>query len=205
MYKSRHSGWRQKHKRMRAIGESRGFNTFVQINITVRLGNLWLSNIAATLFHKMLPKLCSLGPLKNFKIVIPGRVTHETNSINTSVLAPQHYHHMLVQELVEAGLCQRSVWWYESLNAAFPGSAVNQGPSSLLEQQARVQKKKRRKKDSTGQMKQTEKKKREHSKMSDHESCASTHKHFYLHRSFLSLKYKNIYLIFLSMNSFEEE
>lgn len=53
---------------------------------------------------------------------------------------------MLVQDLVEAGRCQRSVWWYESLNAAFPGSAVNQGPSSLLEQQATVQKKKKKKK-----------------------------------------------------------
>lgn len=145
MYKSRHSGWRQKHKRMRAVGESRGFNTFVQINITVRLGNLWLSNIAATLFQKMLLKLCSLGPLKNFKTVIPGWRKRETNSRNTSVLAPQHHHHMLAQGWVEAGRCQRSVWWYESLNAAFPGSAVNQGPSSLLEQQATVQKKRRKK------------------------------------------------------------
>lgn len=92
-----------------------------------------------------------------------------------------------------------------SLNAAFPGSAVNQGPSSLLEQQARVQKKKI--KDSTGQIKQTEKNKNTgHStKMSNNESCASKNKHFYLHRTFLSLKYKNIYLIFLSMNSFEGE
>lgn len=80
--------------RVRAKGESTDslhFNTFSQIKIIVTTGNLWLSNIAATLFHRMLLKLCSLGPSKKVKEQSPGWVPHQTvytPHVSTSALSP---------------------------------------------------------------------------------------------------------------------
>lgn len=139
MYKSRHSGWWHEHKRVRAVGESGGslhFNAFLQINITVGTGNLWLSNIAATLFHQLLLKLCHLDHLRTLK-----DDPQAEWSIKQTVGTPLCQHLSMIATClcnhVSNAVCDSFV----SLNAAFPGSAVNQGPSSLLEQQARVQKK----------------------------------------------------------------
>lgn len=138
MYKSRHSGWWQKHKRVRAMGESGDslhFNTFLQINITVGTGNLWLSNIAATLFHQMLLKLCHADHLRTLK-----DDPQAEWSVNQTVGTPPCQH----LSIITTGLCNdvsNAVCdSFVSLNAASPGSAVDKGPSSLLEQQARVQK-----------------------------------------------------------------
>lgn len=68
-------------------------------------------------------KALPLGPFKNFKRWSPGWMKYQTNSRNTSVSAPQHYRHMLVQPHLQC-----SVWQFCVFECSVPWQCRQSGP-----------------------------------------------------------------------------
>lgn len=93
--------------------------------------SLWISSIAAMLFHSMLVNVCLVELCeRDNEQSQSGRSAQQ--KVWTAVLPTNNsdYSPCCLLYTTRQFVC---------LNIAFPGSEVNQGPSSLLEQQARVQ------------------------------------------------------------------
>ena len=120
MYKNRHSGGDEDTRgwgRWMRPGVTYISMHFVQITITVRTGNLWLSNVAATFFRQTLLKLCLLEPCEKDRGWSPGRMRHRARGEDAVRPCDLSWRPGL-----SCAVCDSVCLW------TFPGSAVNQGP-----------------------------------------------------------------------------
>lgn len=167
---------------------------FVQINITVRTGNLWLSNVAATLFHQSCKSsVCLNGVRKDTEWSQTGRSIKQIKAE-----PPQCYRHTLMQHLLRSPtqcvtvcVSERSVPWQCGQPGPFKSPwAAGESPKKM-----------------TPLVKMKEKQKQHSTKKSPISQTMSyvhlkTNFSFcfvFLHRSILSLEYKNRFLIFFCL------